>query len=368
MKISVPSAIASLQAYKPGRSIEDVRKEYQVERWIKLASNENPLGMSPSVAKQIPTLLKSAHLYPHPRAPKLTQALADHAGVSFDQVVVTAGVDSLLAYAMMAFVDQGEHVLTSEGSFIGTYVNAQKLKINVCTTKVHNHAFDMSAMSNAIDDKTKIIYIANPNNPTGLMVDQTSLEAFLAKVPETTLVILDEAYFEYAQNHTNYPNGVLLLPKYSNLLITRTMSKAYGLAGMRVGYGIASQAIIETLLKVKLPFEPTAIASEAALCALNDQEFLRQTLELNQKGMAFFEKELQRLGLSFVRPSVANFVMLAFDTPDKARKFTQGCLEKGLIVRYLDRFGFDMGVRINTGTEEENKQAMRIVENVWQSM
>lgn len=362
--IKTPSHISSLLPYKPGKSISDAQKEFQVERWIKLASNENPRGLAPKALKGLQEAVSQMHIYPHPRSPKFLKALSKYLQTSEDSLIATSGVDSLLAYVFMAFVDHGQNMVVSEGSFIGTYVNAQKLGIEMIKVPLKNHAYDVFEMVSQINSQTKLVYIANPNNPTGTIVEKNELEAVMAKIPSNILVVLDEAYFEYAKDFDYYPNGLDYLKRYPNLLVVRTMSKAYGMAGLRVGYGVAHPDIIQALMKVKLPFEPAVVSEWAAAYALEDEEFLQETTQLNREGMLYFCEAFDRLGLSFVRNSYANFYMLLFDTEPQAVKFTQSCLEMGLIVRHLDRFGLPKGVRINTGTMEENKKAIEVIKQV----
>ncbi|MCB0272216.1 MAG: histidinol-phosphate transaminase [Bdellovibrionales bacterium] len=368
MKITIPPHIQNLTPYKPGRSIADVAKEFQVERWIKLASNENPRGLAPKAKKGIEASLENLHIYPHPRTPQLVEKLASQLQKKPEEIVVTSGVDSLLAYINMAFVGKGEEILTSDGSFIGTYVNAKKLRIPIQTVPLKNYAYDLEAIQKAITEKTKLIYLANPNNPTGTMLSKDELLHFLSNVSEHIVVVLDEAYFEYAKDFDDYPNGVELLDQFENVIVTRTMSKAYGMAGLRVGYGIADAEMIQEIMKVKLPFEPASISEMAAVFALDDEAFLQETIQINREGMLYFTKKLDDMKLPFVRKSYANFLMLILKNEKKALEFTQKCLEKGLILRHLDRFGIPEGVRINTGTMEENQMAIAIIEKVWKSM
>jgi histidinol-phosphate aminotransferase len=364
MTLRVPDHIQALQPYKPGKSIQEVEKTFSVERWIKLASNENPRGMAPLAVQGLQDALAQSHIYPHPRSPKLLEALSKQTGLTPDQLIATNGVDSLLAYIFMTFASSQTHLLTSEGSFIGTYVNAQKLNISVDTVPLKDYGYDLDGMLQAIGPDTGIIYLANPNNPTGTPILKDELTAFLQKVPQEIVVVLDEAYFEYAKDFDDYPDGVALLSEHKNLIVTRTMSKAYGMAGLRVGYGMADASIITQVQKVKLPFEPSGLSQAAATSALQDEEFLQETINLNREAMMYFVQEFERLSLNFVRNSYANFFMLVFDDDIKAEHFTNQCLERGLILRHLDRFGLPQCVRINTGTMEENKLAIAIIESV----
>ncbi|MEZ4820038.1 MAG: histidinol-phosphate transaminase [Bdellovibrionota bacterium] len=221
-------------------------------------------------------------------------------------------------------------------------------------------------MAARISNKTKVVYIANPNNPTGTMITRADFDAFMKKVPSQVLVILDEAYYEYAKHSSEFTHGFGM--EYENVIVCRTFSKAYGMAGFRVGYGVSTAENIYEVLKVKLPFEPTVIAQYAAMKALDDTSFLQKTLDLNEKGMQFFQDNFAALGIQYVADSYANFYMMLFDGEVRALTFAEKCLEKGLILRYLDMFGFPEAVRINTGTMEENQIAFDIMKDVLQEL
>ncbi len=364
--MNVPKHIQGLQPYKPGKSIRDAAKEFGISKWIKLASNENPLGVSPAAKKAAIAAIEEGHIYPHPRGPELIEKLAHMHGKKEDEIISANGIDALLAYIVMAFTKEGEEILTSQGSFIGTYVNVNKLGRTLKTVPLKNWAYDLNAILAATTESTKIVYLSNPNNPTGSAFNKSAWEKFFHALPKHVLVILDEAYFEYAIGHEDYPDG--LDYPMDRLIVTRTMSKAYGMANFRVGYAFSSAAIIREIQKVKLPFEPSTIALKAAAAALGDLEFLGATQKLNQAGLAYFKKEFERMGLSFVKETRGNFYMLVFKDEKQALAFNDGCLKRGLILRPLGAFGIPEGVRINTGTMEENKGAIAIVEETWKDI
>jgi histidinol-phosphate aminotransferase len=358
----VPKHVQNLQPYKPGKSIRDASKEFGISKWIKLASNENPLGVSPEAKKAAVAAIEEGYIYPHPRSPELLEVLSKKFGRSEDEIIVGNGIDALLAYIIMAFTTEGEEVLTSQGSFIGTYVNVNKLGRVLKTVPLKNWEYDLDALLAATTSGTKIVYLSNPNNPTGSAFNKAQWEKFFNALPKHVLVILDEAYYEYAYGHAEYPNGL----DYSSdrLIVTRTMSKAYGMANFRVGYAFSTPEIIREIQKVKLPFEPSTISVKAAAAAMGDEDFLEKTQKLNEIGLGFFMKEFQRLGISFKKETYGNFIMMIFENETKALKFNEECLKNGLILRPLGSFGIPQGVRINTGTIVENKQAMAIIEKV----
>lgn len=361
----LPKHIQNLQPYKPGKSIRDAAKEFGIADWIKLASNENPRGVSPKAQKAAMEAVQEGYLYPHPRSPELLEVISKKFGKKEDEIICANGIDALLSYIVMAFTYEGEEILTSAGSFIGIYVNVNKLGRVLQTVPLKNDAYDLDAISKAITPSTKIIYLSNPNNPTGTAFGKKEWETFFKKLPAHLIVILDEAYYEYANHDPQYPNG--LNYPLDRLIVTRTFSKAYGMANFRVGYAFSSHKNIAEIQKVKLPFEPSTISSKAAAAALSDEEFLTSTQKLNLEGLEFFKKEFERLGLSFVKETRGNFFMIRFDNEVQAMNFNERCLQNGLILRPLLAFGIPNGVRINTGTMEENKGAIQIIEKVLKS-
>lgn len=360
--LAIPKHIQGLQPYKPGKSIRDASMEFGISNWIKLASNENPLGVSPAAKRAATAALEEGYIYPHPRSPELLEVLSKKFGKKEDEIIVGNGIDALLAYIIMAFTQEGEEILTSQGSFIGTYVNVNKLGRTLKTVPLKNWAYDLDELLAATSKTTKIVYLSNPNNPTGTAFDKKSWEKFFAALPKHILVILDEAYYEYACEHPEYPNGL----DYSldRLIVTRTMSKAYGMANFRVGYAFSSPAIIREIQKVKLPFEPSTISVKAAAAAIEEPTFLKKTQDLNKEGLSYFKKEFERIGINFKKETYGNFFMMIFGNEKEALAFNEQCLRRGLILRPLGSFGIPQGVRINTGTMEENKKAISIIESI----
>jgi histidinol-phosphate aminotransferase len=360
--IPVPEHIADLKPYKPGKPINEVAREKGLTRIVKLASNENPLGPSPKAVSAIDKTVNQLHRYVDPGAPQLVQALSEQLGRSPGQIICGHGADSLLSCAINAFMDQREHLLTAEGTFIGIYVSTRKLGHELKLVPLKNWGFDLDAIADGIDERTRIVYLANPNNPTGTMFTADAFESFMTRVPDNVLVILDEAYDAYAALHEGYPNGMDY--NYPNLLVTRTMSKIFGLGGLRVGYAVGSEDVIAQLYKVRLPFEPNILAQAGALGALDDSAFLQQTLDLNTRSLKMLREGFLRLGIPFVE-TAANFYMLLMPNATFAQDFYEECLGRGLIVRPLERFGIGRGVRINSGTIEETTMALEVIDEVW---
>ena len=347
----VPPYIKSLIPYQPGRSADEIRREFNVSRVVKLASNENPLGPSPLAVQRLQTVLDDVHLYPNGGL-RLRQVLAERFGVKTANVVVGSGSEAIMSNIIRAFLCDDEEALTAEGTFIGFYVLARSRGINLKTVPLKNYRFDLEAIAGAINEKTKIIYLANPNNPTGTTFTRIEFERFMKGVPARTLVILDEAYFEYAGENPDYPDSMQY--RFDNVITLRTFSKAYGLAGMRIGYGFAHEELCENVRKVKLPFEPSVVAEAAGLGALDDRDFLETTLDLNRRGKGFLAEAFQELGLKFV-PTDANFFMTIHPSEEEALHLYNSLLRQGVIVRPLRAFGLPHCLRITVGTPDQNE-------------
>jgi histidinol-phosphate aminotransferase len=358
--ISVPSHIASLQPYQPGKSVAEIEREFGVGGALKLASNENPLGTSPLAVEAIARAVVDLSVYPD-GGRDLRFAIADRFVVKPENVICGSGCESVMKTALDTFLDRDDEMITSEGTFIGFQVLARASGVRTHYVPMKNNGFDLTAMAARITEKTKIIYIANPNNPTGTFIPTAELERFIARVPESVLVILDEAYYEYADGWPDFPDSMQY--RWDNVLTLRTFSKAYGLAGIRIGYGMAHSDIIAKMLRVKLPFEPSTPASAAGLAALRDQEFLRSTIDLNRESLMYYHAEFERLGLRVV-PSLANFVMIDFRTADTVQRVFDGLIRRGVITRPLTGFGLPHCLRISTGTQEQNKRCVEALEKV----
>ena len=356
----VPNYISTLQPYKAGKPISEVQKEFGLKEVIKLASNENPLGVSPLAIEEAKKVLNDINFYPDGGI-KLREILAEKENVKLENVIVGSGSESIMGNIIRTFLCDDEECLTTEFPFIGFRVLVQTRGVKIKYVPYKNWQYDLEKIANAINEKTKIIYLANPNNPTGTFFTKEEFDNFYKKVPQNILIILDEAYFEYAQNNINYPNSMFY--RYDNVITLRTFSKAYGLAGIRIGYGFAHDELIKNLLKVKLPFEPSSIASASGIGALKDIEFLEKTIQLNHEGIKFLTSSLREIKLNVVN-SVANFAFLNFDSEKKVNFIFQKLLEKGIIVRPLSGFGLSNCMRVSTGTMEQNEKFVYELKNI----
>jgi histidinol-phosphate aminotransferase len=354
----VPPYIESLRAYQPGRRVEEVREKYGLARVVKLASNENPLGPSPRAVEAMREVLAQVHLYPDGGL-RLRERLAAQFEVKVENVIAGSGSEGIMSNIIRAFLCDDDEVLTTEGAFIGFQVLARSRGVRYRTVPYRAWRYDLEALAEAVNERTKIIYLANPNNPTGTMFTRQEFDAFYRHVPERVLIILDEAYFEYARDNPSYPDSMHY--RYDNVITLRTFSKIHGLAGARIGYGFAHETLIANLLKVKLPFEPSTPAQAAAMGALEDAEFLHRSLALNARAMRRLTGSLQSAGVGWV-PSAANFVMTPLAGAAEAAALAEELLRRGVIVRRLDAFGLPHCLRISTGSDDDMEffdQALR---------
>jgi len=354
----VPSYIESLRPYEAGRTLESVRRQYGLERIAKLASNENPLGASPKAVEALRNALDGLNLYPDGGL-RLRVVLAEEFEVKVENVIAGSGSEGIMSSIIRAFLCDEDEVLTTEAAFIGFQVLARSRGVKYRTVPYRDWHYDLPALAQAINANTKIVYLANPNNPTGTIFTRHQFDEFYRHVPERVLIILDEAYFEYAKDNPKYPDSMHY--RYDNVITLRTFSKIYGLAGVRIGYGFAHQELIRNLLKVKLPFEPSTPAEAAGIAALADLEFLHRSLEVNARGLRFLTAGIEEIGLTVV-PSQANFVMVVLPEAHDAERMFEELLAQGVVVRPLKAFGLPNCLRISTGTDEDNQlcvQALR---------
>ncbi len=357
----VPPNIASLRAYEAGRSADEVARQYGLKRVIKLASNENPLGPSKPALEAIRRSLDTLHLYPNGGL-DLRKVLAREFDVKVENVIAGSGSEGIMAGIIRAFLCDDDEVLTTDAAFIGFQVLARSRGVRYRTVPYREWHYDLAALASEINANTKIIYLANPNNPTGTIFTKHEFDTFYQHVPDRVLIILDEAYFEYAQDNPRYPDSMHY--RYDNIITLRTFSKIYGLAGARIGYGFAHEELIANLLKVKLPFEPSAPAQAAGIAALGDKEFLHRSLELNARGLRYLTQEFRGMGISVV-DSHANFLMLALENAGQAKRIFEELLKQGVIVRPLAAFGLPNCLRVSTGTDEENQMCVAAMRGIF---
>jgi histidinol-phosphate aminotransferase len=355
----VPRHIQLLEPYKAGKSIEELQRELGLGKIVKLASNENPLGASPKALQAMQGALPEINRYPSPDFYDLRRALARRYDVKTDNVFAAHGSEGIIAVIMGTFLLDDEEALTSANSFISFRIQAQSRGIKLSEVPLKDYRLDLSAIAGEIHDKTKIVYLANPNNPTGTIFTVSEFRDFIKRVPDRVLVILDEAYFEFAHHDPVFPDSMQY--RLDNVITLRTFSKAYGLAGIRIGYGFAAEPLISNLMKVKLTFEPSHLAQAAGVSAMEDTDFLEKTLRLNRLGLEFYYELFNRLGIRFLK-SHANFVTIILDSEQTVDRLYERLLHKGVIVRPLRAFGLPNCIRVSTGLEEENEYFARALE------
>ena len=357
----VPSYIKKLKSYKPGKPIEEVQRELGLDDIIKLASNENPLGPSPKALSAIQNSMIESHRYPDASGYELRKKLSNRFNVNINNVVLGSGSEGIMSTIMRTFLLNDDELVSAQNSFIGFRVLANASGNKIHWVPMKNHHYDLESMADKITDYTKIVYIANPDNPMGTYITRKEFDAFYSHVPERVLIILDEAYFEYAENREDYPDSMTY--RYDNVITLRSFSKAYGLGGIRIGYGFAHDELISNLLKVKAPFEPSALAQVAGHAALDDSGFLSKTVETNERGMNYLREQLEIIGVKYI-PSVANFITTIWDSESRATELTKELLKKGVIVRQLNSFGWPAYIRISIGLEKENHRFINALKEI----
>jgi len=356
----VPEHISTIQTYIPGKPIDELERELGIENPVKLASNENPLGPSPKAIEAAREALSSINRYPDGGGYHLKNALAAKWGVSPEEILIGNGSNEIIEMAIRTYLMPGDEAIMAKPSFV-VYDSVVRAAGGIsCNIPLKNGRHDLPAMADRLTEKTRLVFIANPNNPTGTIVSQTEVLSFLENLPGNCLLIMDEAYLEYVTDpDSGFPDSISFLRQGSDLLILRTFSKAYGLAGLRIGYAIGSGRVIEDINRVRQPFNTNTPAQAAACSALKDQEHLEKVLEMNNRGKIYLNNELQRLGQVFL-PTQANFIYIKLPEGFLSRTIYNNLLQKGVIVRPA---GPD-ALRVTIGLPEENERFVKAFEDV----
>ena len=351
LKLAQPG-ITELSPYQPGKPIEELERELGIVDIIKLASNENPLGPSRLVTESIAGQLGELARYPDGSAYQLKGKLQAKLGVDPSMVTLGNGSNDVLELVARVFLGPGLESIVSEHSFVVYTLVTKSLGAELTVIPAIDFGQDLKATWAAISDRTRVVFIANPNNPTGTWVDKQRLLSFLDAVPEEVLVVLDEAYAEYVAE-PDYPNGLELVDDYPNLIVTRTFSKAYGLAGLRMGYSVSHPDIADLMNRVRQPFNVNAMSLAAALVALDDEAYLKESVRVNNEGMKMLTDACDQLGLGYI-PSVGNFLTIDFGCD--AMPIYDGLLQEGVIVRPIGVYGMPNHLRVTVGLPVENKR------------
>jgi len=349
----IPQHIRSIPPYVPGKPVAELQRELGLSEATKMASNENPLGPSPLAVAAMEKHLREAHVYPESSAPDLRSGLASRLGVNPDWIILGNGSDEIMQMATHIFIQPEDEAVMSEHDFSMYRICVTSFGGKPVRAPMENHRVDLSAMTKAITERTRMIFLAVPNSPTGTIVSRVEFESFLKDLPREQLVlVLDEAYREYVQDR-DCPIGVDYLSSELPFLVLRTFSKIYGLAGLRVGYGISQPWLIELLNRVRPPFNVNSLAQVGALAALDDIEHVQRSRKLTRDGMDYLVAAFSSLGLQFI-PSQANFI--TFRAGKGAKVCYEALLREGVIVRHLASFGMEEWIRVTIGKEQQNRR------------
>ncbi|WP_354624392.1 histidinol-phosphate transaminase [Psychromonas sp. MME2] len=346
------TGVQKLHPYQAGKPIEELERELGISNIVKLASNENPLGLSPMVKAALVKELEQLTRYPDANGYYLKAALAEKYAVDIKQITLGNGSNDLLELVARAFVDNSNEVIFAEHAFVVYPIVTQAIGAQAVVVAAKNYGHDLTAMAAAVTDKTALIFIANPNNPTGTFLQQDEIVAFLKKVPEHVIVVLDEAYFEYAPASLR-GNAIAWINEFPNLVVSRTFSKAYGLAGLRVGYTISNPQVADILNRVRQPFNCNSLALKAAETVLQDEQYLANGVALNAQGMADLTAFFEGHKLDYI-PSMGNFITV--NVGKSGDEVYQDLLREGVIVRPITGYGLANHLRISIGTQTENQR------------
>ncbi|RKD33753.1 histidinol-phosphate transaminase [Thermohalobacter berrensis] len=357
MTIKFREEIKDLEAYKPGKPIEDVKREYGLDEVIKLASNENPLGSSPKAVEAVKKAAENLAIYPDGNATLLKESLAEKLGVKVTQILPSSGSDEMVDIIAKTFINKYDEVIMADITFPRYITTTKMMGGKPIVVPLKNWTYDLDGMREAITEKTRLIWLCNPNNPTGTMFTEEKLIEFLENVPENVIVVYDEAYREYVTRDDYLNDSIKLLDKYSNVIILRTFSKAYGLAALRVGFAISSEEIIHNMNKIRGPFNVNKMAQVAAVAALEDQDFIKKSYEVNKKGKEYLYQEFDKLGLEYA-PSETNHIFV--NVKKDANKIFVELQKRGMIIRPI------MGtwIRVTIGIEAQNKLFIKLLKEV----
>ena len=345
--------------YRPGKPIEELAKEYGVKKIIKLASNESPLSPSAAVTEAIKKEIQNINLYPEGSGPKLRSAIADYWKMKPENIILGNGSNEIIEFIIHAFLNEKEQVISAWPSFLVYFLAVEALCGEIIEVPLKYYHYDLEAILKKITDKTKLIFIASPNNPTGTSVDKDSLDSFMKKVPKNIIIVFDEAYAEFADPKV-YPDTTKYVKDGKPVIVLRTFSKIYGLAGLRIGYGIAQEEAITLLNKVRQPFNVSRIAQVAALAALGDNEYRCHILNMVNEGKRYLYNEFYKMELFYV-PSDANFVLVNIGD---SKKIFNKLLKKGVIVREMTEYDLPEFIRVTVGTMHQNRIFIKALKEV----
>lgn len=360
------AGVVRITPYPPGKPISELQREYRVEDIIKLASNENPLGPSPKAVAACQRELSGLEIYPDGNGYELKQALAKKHHVDIDCITLGNGSNDILEFVARVFLCPGRNAVFSKHAFavyplvtMATGADLHEAPANSPDSAMP-YGHNLQQMRSRVDAQTRVVFIANPNNPTGTWLDSTSLRAFIEDLPDHVIVVLDEAYVEYVQEN-DYPDSPGWLAEYPNLIITRTFSKVYGLAGLRIGYSLSHPELAGLMNRVRQPFNTNTLAQAGALAALDDERHLQQSVASNSKGLQQVSEAFDRAGIEYI-PSVGNFISFKTDLP--ASEVYEKLLREGVIIRPISNYGLKDFLRVTIGSEQQNARFLSILQSI----
>ncbi|MFH1678256.1 MAG: histidinol-phosphate transaminase [Candidatus Omnitrophota bacterium] len=353
--------IFNITSYKPGKSVEELKRQQELKNVIKLASNENPLGGSPKAREAISRALNQINRYPEGNCFYLRQALSRELKLKPEMFIFGNGSDELIDVVIKTFVEDDESIITADITFLEYAILARVLGRRIVKVGLDDFRYDLNAMLKKIGRKTKVIFIANPNNPTGTYVNKSQLDEFINRVPERVIIVLDEAYDIFV-DVDDFPQSLSYLRKRNNVIILKTFSKAYGLAGLRIGYALGNPGLISYMERVRHPFNVNSLAQVGATAALEDREYIKKTRRVILQGRSYISSQLNKLGLTFV-PSVANFILI--DAGRNGLWLYKQMLKYGVIIRDMQQYGLDNFIRVTIGTPPENKRFIQVLKKIY---
>lgn len=353
--------ILAIKPYQAGKPIDEVKRELGLKKVIKLASNENPFGPSPKVLAAIRQAARGIHRYPDSGCFYLRRELAARLSCAENQLIFGNGSDEVILMTLRAFVEPGDEIIVAQPTFLMYTIGGQAVGATIKTVGLKDFRYDLAGMAQAVTPKTKVIIIGNPDNPAGTYISSEKLVIFLKNLRPDILVLFDEAYYEYVKA-PDYPDTISLLPRFKNILVTRTFSKWYGLAGLRIGYGIAEPGIVDVLNRIREPFNINTIAQAAALACLRDRAYYRRVAKAVEDGRDYLYRGLREQGLSFVESST-NFILI--DVKGEGKEVARALLKQGIIVRDMGFWGLKNYIRVTIGTDKENKAFLRALTRIF---
>jgi len=358
--LEVPEYISTLVPYPPGKPIEELEREYGVRNPVKLASNENPIGPSPMAQRAVRQAASNLHRYPDGSGYYLKKKLSDMFSIAPEEIVLGNGSNELIDFLIRVFVRPGDEVISSSPSFLVYTKMTQIAGGKNVVIPLAEFRHDLDGINKSVTERTRLIFLDNPNNPTGSVIDRSEFASFMAGLPEDVIVVLDEAYMEFVRTERT-PDATDYFRHDRRIVALRTFSKAYGLAGLRIGYGIMDREVAGYLDRVRQPFNVNSLGQIAALAALDDKAHLEATLQTTWTGMKELARSLKRLGCR-IMPSETNFMLV--DVGQDASKIYEAMLHRGVIIRAMGSYGFPDHIRITVGTKQENKRFIEVLEDV----